>query len=147
MAIRTERIRGFEFSVLPVSSNDVPATLRKFFPEPPQVQELVSENETPRPAPRDEWVIGQVESMLIVASSIKLVEKIAANLTGGSIPCLGDLAAWDSNQQGLFRAAALYGWVNVKAVADLLARQRSEKKQSDAPDPFDTPRTIATAAT
>ena len=137
--IRTERIRGLEFSILAVSSNDIPATLRKFFPEPPQVQELGSDSEVPKPAPRDEWAIGQVDSILIISSSTRLVEKIAANLTGGSVPCLGDLASWDANQRALIRAAPLYGWVNVKAIADLLARQRSERKESPAPDPFDTP--------
>src|SRR5258707_9163744 len=39
-SIKTEKIHGLDFSVLPMATNDVPKTLRKFFPQPTEVQEL-----------------------------------------------------------------------------------------------------------
>src|SRR5882724_902351 len=61
--IKSEKIRDIEFSVIPVSTNDVPATLKKFFPEQPQVQELGAEEGAKKPAPKSEIVIGQYESL------------------------------------------------------------------------------------
>jgi len=135
--VKTEKIRDIEFSVIPVSSNDVPATLRKFFPESAPVQELGAEDAPKKAAPaKSEIVIGQFESLLIVGNSIKVVEKVVARLTGGSIPSLGELAAYDANHQAMFRDVPGYGWVNIKAFVDVLSKQVTEKKNPDAPDPF-----------
>ena len=135
-SIKTEKIRDFEFSVLAVSSNDIPKTFRKFFPQRPQVQELGSEEESKKAAPRSELVIGQADSLLIIGNSTKVVEKIVARLTGGSVPSLGELAAYDANDRAFFRAAPLYGWVNVKGFVERSANQASEKKEQDNPDPL-----------
>src|SRR6267378_630397 len=67
--IKTEKIRDIEFSVIPVSSNDVPATLKRFFPEQAQVQELGAEDSSKKAPPKSEIVIGQFESLLIMANS------------------------------------------------------------------------------
>src|SRR5439155_443319 len=81
--LKTEKIRHYEFSVLTVTSNDTPRTLRKLFPPRPQVQELGSENEPKQaPSPR-EWVIGQAESLLIIGNSARVVEKVVTLLMGG----------------------------------------------------------------
>src|SRR6266404_1613384 len=125
-----------ECSVIPVSSNDVPATLKKFFPEQAQVQELGAEDSTKKTPPKSEIVIGQFESLLILANSTKLAEKIVGRLTGSAVPGLGDLAAYNANHQALFREAPGYGWVNVKAFIDVFNRKATEKKNPEAPDPF-----------
>ncbi len=135
-SLKTEKIRDFEFSVLTVSSNDMPKTLRKLLPQRPQVQELSAESEPKKSPARRELVIGQAESLLIIANSTKPVEKIVTHLKGGALPSLGDLAAYDANHQSLFRGSPLYGWVNLKAFVELITRQASEKKSSDAPSPF-----------
>jgi hypothetical protein len=67
---------------------------------------------------------------------------VVIRLTGGSIPALSELAAYNANHQAHFREAPLYGWVNLKAAIDMLAKSASEKKESDAaPDPFGAPKT------
>ena len=138
--IKTEKIRNIDFSVLPLSSNDVPKTLKKFFPQNPEVQELSSDDQPKKGPPKSELVIGQVESLLIVCNSTRLVEKVATRLTGGTMPTLGELAAYQANHQALFRDAPFYGWVNAKAFVDMLARKPAAKGQSEAPDPFAAPR-------
>ncbi len=90
--IKTEKIRNIDFSVLPLSSNDIPKTLKKFFPQNPEVQELSSDDQPKKGPPKSELVIGQVESLLIVCNSTKLVEKVVTRLTGGAMPTLGELA-------------------------------------------------------
>src|SRR5258707_12312197 len=84
--MKSEKIRDIEFSVIPVSSNDVPATLKKFFPEQPQVQELGAEDGAKKPAPKSEIVIGQFESRLIVGNSTKVVQKMGGRVTSRDMP-------------------------------------------------------------
>ena len=134
--VKTEKIRDYEFSVLTVTSNDTPRTLRKLFPPRPEVQELGAENEPKKASSRHEWVIGQAESLLIIGNSMRVIEKVVALLKGGQQPSLGEAAAYDANHQALFKSSPFYGWVNVKAFVELITREASQKKPSDAPDPF-----------
>jgi len=78
--IKIEKIRDAEFFILPMSSNDVPKTLKKFLPQPVEVQELGAEPERSKPGADRELVIGRVESLLILGDSIKTVEKIVVQL-------------------------------------------------------------------
>ena len=134
--LKSERICGFEFFVLPVTSNDVPRTLQKFFPRASQVQELGDEENKKVAPQRNELVIGQTDSLLIIGNSLKAVEKIAMHLTGSAMPSLKDLAAYDADHQAAFRGAPFYGWVNMKPFVELITRQAAEKKEPEAPDPF-----------
>jgi hypothetical protein len=139
--LRTEKIRDVEFSVVSLSSNDVPSTLKQFFPQKTEVHELGEENEDKGAARKSELVVGQSDSLLIIGDSTKAVEKVATRLTGGSVPALSELAAYNVNHQSLFRDVPLYGWVNLKAFIDMLAKSAAEKKESDAaPDPFGAPK-------
>ncbi len=154
--LRTEVIRNLQFSVFPMTSNDVPKTLSKFLWRPP-VFPQVSTGPEIRQAPvaptakpdmlldmltvvltaSKELVIGQVDSLLVVGNSVKGVEKVVIRLTGGALPTLGDLAAYQTSQQALFRDAPFYGWVNVKAFADTLSRKSSETRAPEPADPFE----------
>jgi len=136
--LRTERIRDIECTILPLSSNDVPKTLRPFFPASPRVQELGDENQPKKPAPQTELVLGQADSLLFLANSTKVAEAVLAHLAGGSAPALADQAAYQANYQALFRDAPCYCWVNVKVLMDGWMRAAAVKKDNpDAPNPFD----------
>jgi hypothetical protein len=137
-SLKTEKIRGVDFSVLQLSSNDMPKTLSKFFPPSAPVQELGSENQTPKSAPKNEFVIGQVDSLLIMGNSVKEVEKVVIRLGGGSMPTLGESAAYAANHRAMLRDAPIYGWVNVKAFLDLAMRKPAEKSSEAAPEPMGT---------
>ncbi len=136
--VKTTKIRDFEFTTVPVSSNDVPKTLRKFFPRSSEVHELGDENASKSAASTDELVLGQVESLLILSSSTKAAEKVVARVAGGAVPPLAEVAAYQADHAALFREAPLYGWLNFKALMDVLTRKLAEKKDNpDAPNPFD----------
>jgi hypothetical protein len=136
--LRSEKIREIEFTVLSMSSNDVPKTLRKFFPPSSQVQELGEEKETKPASKKSEFFLGQHDSLLIVGSSAKALEKVANRLTGGSSPCLEESAAYQANHLRLFRDSPCYGWINAKALMDAFLRAAAAKKDNpDAPNPFD----------
>jgi len=136
--LRTERIRDAEFTILPISSNDVPKSLRSLLPGSPPVQKPDQEESADRPPAKDELVIGMVDSLLIVGDAIKPVEKVVTRLTGGSVPALAENAAYQANYATCFRDVPLYGWVNVKAFMDIWLRQMAkEKENSQASPPLD----------
>ena len=154
--LKTEKIRDREFSLFPFTTNDVPKALARFLWRPP-VFPPVSGGPDLKQAPvapsgrgdmlldlltvlltaSKELVIGQVDSLLIVGNSPKEVEKVVTRLTGGAVPILGEVAAYQASHQALFREAPFYGWVNVKAIADTLARKSAETKPPENPDPFE----------
>jgi hypothetical protein len=134
--VRTEKIRDAEFLLVSLATNDAPRTFKQFFPHAPEVQELGSATEPQKPPPKAELVIGHVDSLLIVSSSLKAAEKIVAHLTGSGAPALGDLAAYQTHQVALFRDAPLYAWLNVKGINELPDRKGTEPKNSAVPDPF-----------
>lgn len=133
--IKNEKIRGVEFWVLPISTNDVPKTLRKLFPPPEQGFEE-SDGDAGKDAPKPELVLGQYESLLIVGNSTKAVEPVVAHLTGGSMPALSDLPEFEANRLVLFRDAPFYGWANLKTFIGLLARQSQGRGDPNTPDPL-----------
>ena len=154
--VKTETIRSLEFSVFPVTTNDVPKSLSRFLWHPPvfaQVSSGADIQQAPTPPSRKsdmlldmltvlltaskELVIGQVDSLLVVGNSVKGVEKVVIRLTGGALPTVGELAAYQTSHQALFRDAPFYGWVNVKAFADTLGRKSAENKAPEPDDPLE----------
>jgi hypothetical protein len=131
--MRNETTRGILFSVVPLSSNDIPATLAGVFPKRQPVQELGKEN---KPPPPGEIVIGQFESLLIVGSSLKVVEPVAMRLTGGALPPLADNALFAADRLAQFRDAPLYyGWLNAKTLFDVLVHITPPEPNPEAPSP------------
>jgi len=155
-AVKTEKIRTLEFSIFPFTTNDVPKSLGRFLWRPPTFAavsggaeikqapvaptgktDMVLDTLTVLLTASKELVVGQVDSVLVVGNSIQGVEKLVARLTGGAVPVVGDLAAYQASSQALFRDAPLYGWVNVKAFVDVLGRKPSEPRDTDPADPFE----------
>jgi len=133
-SVRSETVRGIPFSVVSYSSNDIPATLVGIFPRRPPVQELGKEN---KPAKSGEAVIGQFESLLIVGSSVKVVEPVVARLTGGAVPALADNAVFAADRLAQFRDGPLYyGWLNAKTLFEVLVHIPPPEPNPDAPSPI-----------
>jgi hypothetical protein len=83
-------------------------------------------------------VIGQVESLLILSSSTKAAEKVVASVASGAVPPLAEVASYQADHAALFREAPFYGWMNFKALMDVLTHKLAEKKDNpEAPNPFD----------
>jgi hypothetical protein len=133
--MQNETLHGISFSVMPLSSNDIPATLAGVFPRRKSVQEPGGKIKTP---PYSEIVIGQFESLLIVGSSIKAVEPVAIRLTGGALPPLSDHPLFAADRLAHFRNAPLcYGWLDAKTLFDVLAHiPRQPQPDSEAPSPM-----------
>ncbi len=135
--IKTEKIRDVEFSVIPLTTNDVPPTLKQFVPQPQKVEELGQENEPP--APPTELVVGQYDSLLIVGSSLKAVTDVVLRLAGSAAPTLDELPEFASSRTALFREAPLYGWLNAKTFFAVLTRMLASQENNEAPSPLPIP--------
>ena len=157
--VRTERLRDFEFSVFPLSSNNMPKALRKIFPLPFDLVPRPGQSVSPNAAAVSDLaagnvdlvldtvasflmsgtdlVIGQADSLLIIGNALPPVEKVVVRLTGGALPPLSEVAGYQADALALFRNAPAYGWVNVKALMDAASRKQAEKAEGEAPDPFD----------
>jgi hypothetical protein len=132
--IQTKTIRGISFSVVTLGSNDVPATIAKFFPRRKPLQEL---GKTNKPSPPAQLVVGQYESLLIVGNSTEAVEPVATRLTGGALPPLSDNALFTADQAAQFHGAPLYyGWFNAKTFFDVLEQAPPFQPNPDAPSPM-----------
>ncbi len=133
-SIRTEVIRNVKFSIVPLSSNDIPASLSRMFPKNQPTAELGKETPPSKPA---EIVIGQFESLLIVGNSIQAVEPVVAHLTSGSAPALNDNAVFATDKLTQFHDAPLYyGWFNAKTFFTVLSHIPQPEPNPDAPSPM-----------
>ncbi len=153
--IRRETIRGVEFSFFPISSNNLPKTLRRFFPEPyhftappGQVGSKPDANDPGKLGPlfdaissmlasSKELIIGQVDSLLIAGNSSAGIEKVITRLTGGAMPPLAELPAYQTDHTALFRDAPFYGWLNAKLLFDVLSHKPPDKDGGDELDPLE----------
>jgi hypothetical protein len=134
-SVYTETICGIPFSIVPLSSNNIPPALAGFFPKRQPVQELGKPTQ-PAPPP-GELVIGQFESLLIVGNSTKSVQAVATRLTGGGLPPLSDNPIFAADKLAQFRDAPLYyGWFNGKVFFNVLAHIPPPEPNPEAPSPI-----------
>jgi len=134
--IRTEDIRGISFSIVTLSSNNIPA-LAGILPGRQPVQELGRQSKPEKPA---ELVVGQFESLLIAGSSVKAVEPIVAHLSGSLLPALNDDAVFAADKLSQFRDAPLYyGWLNAKTLFYVLTHIPPPTPNPQAPTVFPQP--------
>lgn len=116
--LRTEKIRDVEFAILTLTTNDTPKTLKKFLaPATPPAEG--ESGAVKQPEKKSELAIGQWESLLIIGSSLKPVEKVVAHVTGGAAPALAEVATFEADRLAQFRDAPLYAWVNVKLIVEV----------------------------
>jgi hypothetical protein len=135
--IRTEKIRDVELSIVPLATNDIPATLRQILPRRQEIEELGQEE---KKKSTDELIIGQYDSLLIIGSSVKAVEKVMVRLaTGNAAPTLAEQSEFEACRQALFRDAPFFGWFNARTVIDLVVKSLTEAQNPDAPSPFPMP--------
>lgn len=133
--LKTDKIHDVEFTILLLSSNDVPATLKNLSgPKAASASDVPADDTAPKPvAPTTELYLGQRDSLLIAGNSPKVIEKVLIALAGGESPVLGEQAAFEANQLALFRDASMYGWANTKILFDILNKSLATQA-ADQPD-------------
>jgi len=133
-ALRTETIHGLKFTVVPLSTNDVPATIAALLPASQPTQEL---GVTPPPPRANEMVVGQYQSLLIVGNSVQAVEPVVGHLTGSSAPCLADNPIFADDKTSQFRDSPVYySWLNAHGLVDLITHVPAPEPNPSAPSLF-----------
>jgi hypothetical protein len=128
--LRTEKVRNTEFLVVSISEADLPKSLQKFLSDPDEIDEEPAPDEkAQKTSGKAELVIGQIDSLLILANSLKSVETVVSSMTGGAMPVLGDVASYRADQASLFRSSPAYAWVNAKTCVDILLRSAPKPKE------------------
>lgn len=134
--IRSEKIRGIDFTVLVFTDDDLKQTWRQAFPGFKELEdeEEESENASGSTKTKDklEISIGQSESLLLVGSNTKAIERILARQLGGSVPSLAEQASFEASRP-VFRDAALIGWLNVKPIIESFQRHSGGNAEGPSP--------------
>lgn len=134
--MQTEKIRDVEFTRVPLGTNEIPAALRQIFPQGQTVEELGQES---KPARHSELYIGQTDSLLVVSSTAKVVEKILVRLGGPSTETLGEQAEFQAGRAAVFRESPFYAWLNTRVLMELATKALANSNNSEAPSPLPLP--------
>jgi hypothetical protein len=125
--LRTEKIHGLSFTVVPLNSNDFSGILPKKAP----VSEIGKE---PKPDQPGEIYFTQYQSLLVAGNSAKAVEAVAAHLTGSAMPAIADNATFAADKLAQFRdSPTYYGWFNGTKTFDLLTSSDTDGSDDSAP--------------
>ena len=128
--LRTEKIHGLAFTVVPLSSNDFSGII----PKPAPVSEI---GKDPKPDQPGEIYFTQYETLLLVGNSAKAVDAVAAHLTGSSMPALADDATFAGDKLSQLRdAPTYYGWFNGTKCFSLLTPADSGSADDSTPSPM-----------
>lgn len=115
-ALRTEMIHGLNFTIVTLSTNDLTNIL-------PQRQPVSEIGKQTKPASPVDIYFAQFQSLLVVANSPKVVEAVAAHLTGGSVPALADDPTFATDKLAQFRdSPTYYGWFNSAEFFSLISQ-------------------------
>lgn len=125
-ALHTEKIHGLAFTVVPLTSNDFSAIL----PKRPPVSEIGKE---PKPEKPGEIYFTQYQSLLVAGNSAKVMEAVAAHLTGSGAPAIASDPHFAADKLSQFRDSPLYyGWFNAAKFFSVLAGSNSDEDDADA---------------
>lgn len=70
-------------------------------------------------------LVGQSQSLLLIGSQARDLEKILARQSGGAVPPLADHPTFQANYNSLFRDAPVFGWLDFKPIFDTLITPRT----------------------
>ena len=101
--LKAEKIRDQDFTTVVI--------------EPKAAGAEAEDEDAKGPAKKVEITFGQVDTALLIGDSTKALEKVVAKLTGGSVPALAEVSAFQSSEASMgFRKSLIYGWVHVAPV-------------------------------
>ncbi|MBU6401282.1 MAG: hypothetical protein KGS61_13280 [Verrucomicrobia bacterium] len=130
---RTTRIRELDFTTVVIDSADVSQTMRQAFGGSKPADAGADNSAGKKSGTQLEITVGQSGSLLIVGSAPKDIEKVLALQTGGLVPKLVSQPAFVGDQ-GLFRDALAFAWVNFAPIAQILDKKAAEANPPSQPD-------------
>ena len=125
---KSDRIRDIEFTTLILAGDDLTKSLEKALPgfggpKPGDPAGKPDGDQAAKSTSKTEVTVGQVESLLIVGTSTKVIEKLLIRMSGGLVPTLLEDPVYEANHNALFRDAQAFGWANAKAFIEIVNKQ------------------------
>jgi hypothetical protein len=120
--LKTEKIRDIEITTLIVSPDELTKSLDKAFSGPGAANPPggARPKRTGKPI---ELMIGQSDSLLILGSSARSIEKVLIRQSGGGVPSLSEQASFAASYNSQFRDSLAYGWINLKTILDMVMKK------------------------
>lgn len=138
--LKTEKIRGVDFTSLSFTSGEMDKALESVFPnrknkddEDDKDQDKDKDSDKDKEKDKDKedgnkksgalnWWIGQSDSLLVVGNSSSDIEQVLALQATGSGSSLSESPNFNGPKQGLFRDAKMYAWANLQEVLALVKK-------------------------
>lgn len=120
--LRTDKIRDVEFTTWVTTSADI----SKLFPKDEDEDE--EEEKTPASDKKLEISIGQSDSLFIIGTATKAIERVLIRQAGGSVPPVSDVTSFQAPANLLFRDAQIFGWANPQPLLQLALNAEGAKK-------------------
>lgn len=149
--IKTSKIRDVEFTTLIFTSDELSKSIGKIFPnsdaakaDPNAEAETLEDPKPKKKAEKIEWLLGQSDSLLIVGSSARDIEKVMILQSGGPVPPLAEQAGFAANAATL-RDALSFGWLNTKTIVDVAIKEagRANGGKPNANVPFSVDKALS----
>lgn len=131
--LKTESIRGVEFSALLFTPTELDKALQDVLPKgqdkddekdkdkekekEKQEDKEADEKDAGKKAPTvHEWYVGQSESLLVIGNVPTQIEKVLSLQSGASSATLAEVPGFASHRTALFTDSSLYVWANLQEV-------------------------------
>lgn len=119
--LRTDKIRDVEFTTWATTSGEI----TKLFPK----SEGADDGDKPKASDKKvEISFGQSDSLFIIGTATKAIERVLIRQAGGSIPAVADATSFQAPSSLLFRDAQAYGWANPQPLLQLALNAEGAKK-------------------
>lgn len=125
--LKTEKLRGIEFTSLVFAGYEVSRVLESAFP---LLSKEKGESE-PNPAQtnRTEITVGQAGTLCIVGNSISDIEKVLARRSGGMVPSLAEQAGFEA-QRSVVRESVGWIWIDLQTLIATLRKGQIASQQN-----------------
>lgn len=138
--IKTQQIRSIDFATYIVTGADLTNTIAKIVPNSGSSTNKSTDgddddntdNADSKTPQKVELTAGISDSLLLISTSPKAIEKVLTRQSGGLIPALEEEPLFQVDYAAHFRNAPGYTWVNVKALLTTFV-----KPSENSSSPFD----------
>ncbi|MBL9168981.1 MAG: hypothetical protein JNN07_14670 [Verrucomicrobiales bacterium] len=135
--LKTETIRGVEFTALMFTPAELDKALQDVFPKPQgqdqeEDKDLAKEKQEDKEADEKEsgktavagyeWYVGQSESLLLLGNIPAHLEKVLSLQAGASSSTLAEVPSFASHRGALFGDSSLYVWANLQEVVGMVRK-------------------------
>src|SRR5262249_58772593 len=105
------------------SADDVSKAMDKVFSNPGGGDDTPDGGKGKKGGKKMECIVGQSDSLFILGTSAKDIEKVLIRQTGGAVPSLSEQSVFQSTYNSLFRDSMTYGWIHLKPLVDVVTKK------------------------